>query len=169
MLWNYNNYSNSKIMSAEYCVCFLKIVSFVNFLVSNINFILINFDLFVIFSDSSSQSFENLELTVTDDVKPDDKIMENVKSTRSRVGETVSAPEITNNNNNRIVSFIVGDEESSENNHTHMNGDALSYEDELVMKEKRDNFDIKPPSGLDSKSSSYKDMFGLAERRKRLR
>lgn len=97
--------------------------------------------------------------------------MENVKSSRNHVGEKVAAPATTNNNTNRIVSFIVGDEESSENNHnhTHMNGDALSYEDELVMKERRDNFDTKPPSGLESKSSSYKDMFGLAERRKRLR
>lgn len=127
--------------------------------------------LFVIFPDSSSQSFENLELAVTDDVKRDDQIMENVKSSRNHVGEKVAAPATTNNNTNRIVSFIVGDEESSENNHnhTHMNGDALSYEDELVMKERRDNFDTKPPSGLESKSSSYKDMFGLAERRKRLR
>ncbi|XP_065216768.1 acetyl-CoA carboxylase isoform X5 [Planococcus citri] len=80
----------------------------------------------------------------------------------------------------RTVNFIVGDEESSSTataaanvastatDHNHVNGDA--YEDE---KEKHDNFpgdDMKPMgSGMDSKSSSYKDMFGLAERRKRLR
>ena len=74
------------------------------------------------------------------------------------------------NDSNRTVNFIVGDEEGNDNSadHNHLNGDA--YEDE---KEKHDNFpgdDIKPmSSGMDSKSSSYKDMFGLAERRKRLR
>ena len=71
----------------------------------------------------------------------------------------------------RIVSFIVGDEEngdSSTQNHNHMNGDNLNHEDEEI-KERQDNFDTVQPSGMSSKSSSYKDMFGLAERRKRLR
>ncbi len=75
-------------------------------------------------------------------------------------------------NSNRIVSFIVGDEEGNDSsqtqNHNHMNGDALSHEDEEI-KERQDNFDTKARTGLDSKSSSYKDMFGLTERRKRLR
>lgn len=94
--------------------------------------------------------------------------MEEVQTNHNHVGDTDAA---SANDSNRIVSFIVGDEEGNENatNHNHMNGDALSHEDE---KEKHDNFpgdEIKPSSGLDSKSSSYKDMFGLTERRKRLR
>lgn len=97
--------------------------------------------------------------------------MEEVQTNHNHVGDTDAATA----DGNRIVSFIVGDEEGNENstnqtNHNHMNGDTLSYEDE---KEKHDNFPgddvIKPPGGLDSKSNSYKDMFGLAERRKRLR
>lgn len=91
--------------------------------------------------------------------------MENVKT-------TLNHTDASSGGSNRIVSFIVGDEESNENSqnhtHNHMNGDALSHEDEEI-KERQDNFDTKPPAGLDSKSSSYKDMFGLTERRKRLR
>lgn len=99
--------------------------------------------------------------------------MEDVASNRVEDGAT-------SKDGNRAVSFIVGDEEGNDQgstatantqNHNHLNGDVLSHEDE---KEKHDNFpgdDMKPSSGggLDSKSSSYKDMFGLTERRKRLR
>lgn len=96
--------------------------------------------------------------------------MESTQINHNYVNHTSAA---SGSGSSNRVSFIVGDEDGNENtqnhNHNHMNGDTLSHDDEEI-KERRDNFDPKPPpSGLDSKSSSYKDMFGLAERRKRLR
>lgn len=96
--------------------------------------------------------------------------MEEVQTNHNHVGDT----DATTGSDKGGVSFIVGDEEGNDSNatanHNHINGDALSHEDE---KEKHDNFpgeDMKPMSeGMNSKSSSYKDMFGLTERRKQLR
>lgn len=121
--------------------------------------------------DTTVQSSENNKSVIKNsNVYSRKKGMESTQINHNYVNHTSAA---SGSGSSNRVSFIVGDEDGNENtqnhNHNHMNGDTLSHDDEEI-KERRDNFDPKPPpSGLDSKSSSYKDMFGLAERRKRLR
>lgn len=66
---------------------------------------------------------------------------------------------VQNGDDQKAVNFIVGDEQETDSN-------SLDNTDE----ERREDGDMFPTSnGMMSNSSSYKDMFGLAERRKRLR
>lgn len=69
---------------------------------------------------------------------------------------------VQNGDDQKAVNFIVGDEQEIDTN-------SLDINEE----ERREDGDMFPtsngPTGMMSNSNSYKDMFGLAERRKRLR
>lgn len=69
-----------------------------------------------------------------------------------------------NNGTSEPVNFILGDEGDSLEN-----TENTSETNVVTEEEKQENTDAFPSGNNTPKNASYKDLFGLAERRKRLR